>query len=174
MHCAAAAGNAASVSPPAPAARDVSLLHIGAVSALFTSTSASPLRPVPLPLGPAYNTSAAFAAAWNVSAAWALDDPAGLRANETVVGALVRAFGTAFYPSGALFEARHGPNAWCRSGETACASWAPLHLLVAYSALMHGKSWGPTHGTRLRHCRSVGWQCVTVAVNRWPVNVEIL
>ncbi len=108
VHCAAAAGNAAGASPPAPAARDVSLLHIGAVSALFNSTSASPLRPVPLPLGPAYNTSAAFAAAWNVSTAWALDDPAGLRANETVVGALVRAFGTAFYPSGTLFEARYG------------------------------------------------------------------
>lgn len=108
VHCAAAAGNAVGASPPAPAARDVSLLHIGTASALFNSTSASPLRPVPLPLGPAYNTSAAFAAAWNVSAAWALDDPTGLRANETVVGALVRALGTAFYPSGVLFEARHG------------------------------------------------------------------
>ena len=91
---------------PGPAARDISLLHVGQVNALFPASVASPLRPVPLPLGPAYNLSSGFAAAWNVSATLTLDALAPLPANETVVGALVRALGAAYYPSGALFEAR--------------------------------------------------------------------
>lgn len=89
-----------------PAARDVSLLRVGQANALFAASQASPLRPVPLPLGPAYNLSSGFAAAWNVSATLTVDAPTPLPANETVVGALVRALGTAYYPSGALFEAR--------------------------------------------------------------------
>ena len=61
---------------------------------------------MPLPLGPAYNLSSGFAAAWNVTATLTVDAPTPLPANETVVGALVRALGTAYYPTGALFEAR--------------------------------------------------------------------
>ncbi len=103
--CSAAPG-ANGASPPPPSASDVSLLRVGAVSALFAASPASPQRPVPLPLGPAYNLTTGFAAAWNVSATLALDAAMPLPANETAVGALVRALGTAFYPSSVLFEAR--------------------------------------------------------------------
>ncbi len=103
--CSAAPG-ASGASPPPPSASDVSLLRVGAVSALFAASPASPQRPVPLPLGPAYNLTTGFAATWNVSATLALDAAMPLPANETAVGALVRALGTAFYPSSVLFEAR--------------------------------------------------------------------
>jgi hypothetical protein len=103
--CSAAPG-ANGASPPPPSASDVSLLRVGAVSALFAASPASPQRPVPLPLGPAYNLTTGFAAAWNISATLALDAAMPLPANETAVGALVRALGTAFYPSSVLFEAR--------------------------------------------------------------------
>ena len=56
--CSAAAdASSAGGTPPPPPANDVSLLHVGAVNALFAATPASPERPVPLPLGPAYNLS---------------------------------------------------------------------------------------------------------------------
>ncbi|KAK9832049.1 hypothetical protein WJX81_002111 [Elliptochloris bilobata] len=112
-------------SAPAPGARDVSLLHVGTVDVLFPGSPASPLQPVPLPLGPAYNTSTGFAAAWNVSATLTLDAPMPLRANESAVGAVVRALGTAFYPSGALFELSYVVAAGGNTSGVACGLAQP-------------------------------------------------
>lgn len=88
----------------APADGDNSQLHTLATNALFPGGAS--VLPLPLPLGPAYNTSN-FRAYVNVTVSAYADGPAsGFTVNISTLSDLVNLLGQMYYPQGILFQVR--------------------------------------------------------------------
>ena len=76
----------------------------------------------------------------------AVDATLGLPANETAVGALVRALGTAFYPLSTLFEARRAAHLAFSKISAGCAPTSLPDTRILVDLFARQAHWGDTVG----------------------------